>query len=86
MRQASCGLTKFCGGRTGTRTLDPLIKSQLLYQLSYAPGSIINTANVILTGVNYSSFFNKCKVFVFFPGRSMVADWASIPMQSLVFV
>ena len=31
-------LTKFCGGRAGTRTLDPLIKSQLLYQLSYAPG------------------------------------------------
>ena len=27
----------FCGGRTRTRTLDPLIKSQLLYQLSYAP-------------------------------------------------
>ena len=27
------------GGRAGTRTLDPLIKSQLLYQLSYAPGS-----------------------------------------------
>ena len=27
------------GGRTRTRTLDPLIKSQLLYQLSYAPGS-----------------------------------------------
>jgi hypothetical protein len=26
------------GGRTRTRTLDPLIKSQLLYQLSYAPG------------------------------------------------
>ena len=25
------------GGRTGTRTLDPLIKSQLLYRLSYAP-------------------------------------------------
>lgn len=25
------------GGRTRTRTLDPLIKSQLLYQLSYAP-------------------------------------------------
>ncbi len=24
------------GGRTRTRTLDPLIKSQLLYQLSYA--------------------------------------------------
>jgi hypothetical protein len=29
-------LDKF-GGRTRTRTLDPLIKSQLLYQLSYAP-------------------------------------------------
>ena len=25
------------GGRMGTRTPDPLIKSQLLYQLSYAP-------------------------------------------------
>ena len=29
---------EFIGGRTRTRTLDPLIKSQLLYQLSYAPG------------------------------------------------
>src|SRR5262245_45248692 len=29
------------GGRTRTRTLDPLIKSQLLYQLSYAPGSAL---------------------------------------------
>jgi hypothetical protein len=28
----------FIGGRTRIRTLDPLIKSQLLYQLSYAPG------------------------------------------------
>ena len=27
----------FAGGRTRTRTWDPLIKSQLLYQLSYAP-------------------------------------------------
>ena len=25
------------GGRSRTRTYDPLIKSQLLYQLSYAP-------------------------------------------------
>jgi hypothetical protein len=25
------------GGRSRTRTCDPLIKSQLLYQLSYAP-------------------------------------------------
>ena len=30
--------SKLDGGRTRTRTLDPLIKSQLLYQLSYAPG------------------------------------------------
>ena len=30
-------LWSFNGGRTRTRTLDPLIKSQLLYQLSYAP-------------------------------------------------
>src|SRR5579871_393359 len=28
------------GGRTRSRTLDPLIKSQLLYQLSYAPIAI----------------------------------------------
>jgi hypothetical protein len=27
----------YYGGRTRIRTLDPLIKSQLLYQLSYAP-------------------------------------------------
>jgi hypothetical protein len=27
------------GRRTRTRTVDPLIKSQLLYQLSYAPPS-----------------------------------------------
>ena len=26
------------GGRNRARTCDPLIKSQLLYQLSYAPG------------------------------------------------
>src|SRR5262249_51533902 len=30
-------LFDFFGGRTRTRTWDPLIKSQLLYQLSYAP-------------------------------------------------
>src|SRR5258707_2797030 len=29
----------FLGGRTRARTWDPLIKSQLLYQLSYAPGT-----------------------------------------------
>ncbi len=27
------------GGRTRARTWDPLIKNQLLYQLSYAPGT-----------------------------------------------
>src|SRR5580658_3798839 len=35
-----CGANRHiesAGGRTRTRTLDPLIKSQLLYQLSYAP-------------------------------------------------
>ena len=31
------GISETSGGRTRTRTLDPLIKSQLLYQLSYAP-------------------------------------------------
>ena len=36
------------GGRAGTRTLDPLIKSQLLYQLSYAPGS--SFCNICQTG------------------------------------
>ena len=30
-------MKRISGGRTRTRTLDPLIKSQLLYQLSYAP-------------------------------------------------
>ena len=33
------------GGRTRTRTLDPLIKSQLLYQLSYAPVSGVKALN-----------------------------------------
>jgi hypothetical protein len=31
------GLADSDGGRTQARTVDPLIKSQLLYQLSYAP-------------------------------------------------
>src|SRR6202790_5327592 len=30
---------RLAGGRTRARTWDPLIKSQLLYQLSYAPGT-----------------------------------------------
>ena len=41
------------GGRAGTRTLDPLIKSQLLYQLSYASRTI-NCGN-------YISFYRFCK-------------------------
>ena len=33
-----CTKSRFCyGRRVGVRTPDPLIKSQLLYQLSYAP-------------------------------------------------
>src|SRR5262249_28732708 len=32
-----CNVHSSDGGRTRTRTWDPLIKSQLLYQLSYAP-------------------------------------------------
>jgi hypothetical protein len=34
----ACVAKTLVGGRTRTRTWDPLIKSQLLYQLSYAPG------------------------------------------------
>ena len=33
------GFAEVFGGRSRARTCDPLIKSQLLYQLSYAPGS-----------------------------------------------
>ena len=35
----NCGGPAACGGRTRIRTRDPLIKSQLLYQLSYTPHS-----------------------------------------------
>src|SRR6202022_3809721 len=35
----SCGLRRLDGGRTRARTGDPMIKSHLLYQLSYAPGT-----------------------------------------------
>src|SRR5260370_40822783 len=33
------GLKGLGGGRTRARTWDPMIKSHLLYQLSYAPGT-----------------------------------------------
>ena len=36
-KRLSAKIFDFVGGRTRTRTWDPLIKSQLLYQLSYAP-------------------------------------------------
>ena len=36
------------GGRAGTRTLDPLIKSQLLYQLSYASKTFLSVSNYII--------------------------------------
>ena len=34
-----CQILERLGGRTRARTWDPMIKSHLLYQLSYAPGS-----------------------------------------------
>src|SRR6266436_8440909 len=34
-----CGAGACGGGRTRARTWDPMIKSHLLYQLSYAPGT-----------------------------------------------
>ena len=38
MALPACGqVFEKLGGRTRARTWDPLIKSQLLYQLSYAP-------------------------------------------------
>ena len=39
-KKPPCGGFFVCGGRAGTRTLDPLIKSQLLYQLSYASRTV----------------------------------------------
>ncbi len=45
------------GGRAGTRTLDPLIKSQLLYQLSYASKSPF----YLISGHNYIPFYKKSK-------------------------
>ena len=38
------------GGATGTRTLDPMIKSHLLYQLSYSPKTFLSRCSAhILT-------------------------------------
>jgi hypothetical protein len=35
----TCQVLERPGGRTRARTWDPMIKSHLLYQLSYAPGT-----------------------------------------------
>ena len=42
------------GGRAETRTLGPLIKSQLLYQLSYAPHR---------SDIKYNRIMPKCQYF-----------------------
>ena len=47
------------GGRAGTRTLDPLIKSQLLYQLSYAS----KTNFLIRTGVIIDFFLSNASLY-----------------------
>ena len=44
-----------CGGRAGIRTLDPLIKSQLLYQLSYAS----NVSEFYMLFLLNASFYQK---------------------------
>ena len=49
----------YFGGRAGTRTLDPLIKSQLLYQLSYAS----RTEFLIRTGVIIDFFLVNASLY-----------------------
>ena len=49
----------YFGGRAGTRTLDPLIKSQLLYQLSYAS----KTNFLIRTGVIIDFFLSNASLY-----------------------
>jgi hypothetical protein len=46
------------GGRTRARTWDPLIKSQLLYQLSYAPPMVRGTAG---SGAGYTKAAIPCR-------------------------
>ena len=65
------------GGRTGTRTLGPLIKSQLLYQLSYSPENKKFIASCPLFCKNIFSFFifyrellcQTRPIFMFFNGK-----------------
>ena len=54
------------GGRTRARTWDPLIKSQLLYQLSYAPGTCPET--ILARGPSFSKAIPLCP-----------ASWAIFP-------
>ena len=55
----------YSGGRAGTRTLDPLIKSQLLYQLSYASKTHFSQVFTQLRRADYISFYNICKDLLF---------------------
>ena len=53
----------YSGGATGTRTLDPMIKSHLLYQLSYSPKTGPGRKNFAIlfprVGGNFDIFKNK---------------------------
>ena len=48
----------FCGS-TGIRTLDPILKRDVLYLLSYAPAFLKRTAKL-------QKFFEKTKFLMFF--------------------
>ena len=47
----------YLGGDTGTRTLDPMIKSHLLYQLSYVPKTEPETVLFLWFGGNFDIIF-----------------------------
>ena len=51
------------GGRTGTRTLDPLIKSQLLYRLSYAPSCVLTIRPTLGVGNRDELGADRCPRF-----------------------
>ena len=67
----------FSGGGTGTRTLDPMIKSHLLYQLSYASKTDFLSA----FGGNFATNKNKNqeKITLFYSGYvSTFCDWYNL--------
>ena len=73
----------YFGGRAGTRTLDPLIKSQLLYQLSYAPdGSFIPNTRELYIFLSYLQEIIISFYFVPFPRPKARRARESLPMQS----